>query len=720
MAKEKIKSLKRKYTTTNPVAKQLSAKTTVSPLKNMFKQLDAQSLDTITIAEHNLILSSIRHEQIAIAMEMILSQPSARKKRNRARRLSNLGRLGRRISILPCLHIDNNDRLEKSFCLTQVNTEKSEGIKHKNTMIPAKAIQCVICTTYLSTAELNSVVAFVSREWRNMAMRTIAWRVADYSKYVSRLVPSACGSNKILCSQTRRKNMLELYSSYPRGNYLADGAYKEVYKVFCPKTQSYCIFTIMNISAIRQAGNEHIIQQEVAHSLLISELVRRRWCPNFVEIYEMFLSEEYPRSNFWGSPTDRTQKQANVQSVEEISSPSKNGEGASRIALYQYIQMEYCDGGDLEHFISLQVNQILPFESVVVPFFFQMVFSLFCARERLHLRHCDIKLLNYLLCDINRKGLAKTEGENTSVLYGLEEDHFLLQMPHDFSYWVKLADFGTANSAIENIGQPISIDQFTTLENTPIEYLLGGDRMKQTMKADTFSLGLAYFHLCTGRSDPLVSCVIKFVLHLYDSRAPYEEILADVRCPEQLVRDLKSVWTSGRATSSFKLVRKVIEDDEDMVLYHTLYRFIVLFGLPDVHPSFTHDSPVVWKVLQKHLRPRKTPSARVLRVKKEASQAGTKLSVVEICQQDSQSYSIAHGTNDAIARGRQRLASVPGAMELLREMTDFDPEQRPTLKTVLQGPIFTSLRVDNLSDVAADFTYNAYSNANLAQGCPDV
>ena len=67
--------------------------------------------------------------------------------------------------------------------------------------------------------------------------------------------------------------------------------------------------------------------------------------------------------------------------------------------------------------------------------------------------------MNYLLCDTNRKGLAKTEGENTSVLYGLEEDHFLLQMPHDFSYWVKLADFGTANSAIENIGQPISIDQ---------------------------------------------------------------------------------------------------------------------------------------------------------------------------------------------------------------------------------------------------------------------
>lgn len=133
--------------------------------------MDAQSLETITIAEHNRILSSIRHEQIAIAMEKILSQPSARKKRDRARRLSNLGRLGRRISIVPYASNDVNDRLEKTLCFTQQYATKLKCSDHKKFLIPVKALQSVVCTTYLSTAELNNVVAFVSREWRNMAIR---------------------------------------------------------------------------------------------------------------------------------------------------------------------------------------------------------------------------------------------------------------------------------------------------------------------------------------------------------------------------------------------------------------------------------------------------------------------------------------------------------------------------------------------------------------------
>ena len=50
--------------------------------------------------------------------------------------------------------------------------------------------------------------------------------------------------------------MLEVYAAYPRGMYLADGAYKDVYKVFCPNTRNYSIFTVMDISAIRETGNE--------------------------------------------------------------------------------------------------------------------------------------------------------------------------------------------------------------------------------------------------------------------------------------------------------------------------------------------------------------------------------------------------------------------------------------------------------------------------------
>jgi hypothetical protein len=71
-------------------------------------------------------------------------------------------------------------------------------------------------------------------------------------------------------------------------------------------------------------------------------------------------------------------------------------------------------------------------------------------------------------------------------------------MPATFSYWVKLADYGTADSNVENLGKPVTLDQFTTLENTPIEFLLEGDQALQSFAADTFSLGLCLLHLFTG------------------------------------------------------------------------------------------------------------------------------------------------------------------------------------------------------------------------------
>ena len=44
---------------------------------------------------------------------------------------------------------------------------------------------------------------------------------------------------------------------------------------------------------------------------------------------------------------------------------------------------------------------------------------------------------------------------------------------------VKLADFGTADLAPETIGRPVGLDQFTTLENTPVDFLTDGDAATQ-------------------------------------------------------------------------------------------------------------------------------------------------------------------------------------------------------------------------------------------------
>lgn len=44
---------------------------------------------------------------------------------------------------------------------------------------------------------------------------------------------------------------------------------------------------------------------------------------------------------------------------------------------------------------------------------------------------------------------------------------------------MKLADFGTADLVEETLGQPVGLDQFTTLENTPVDFLVDGDRATQ-------------------------------------------------------------------------------------------------------------------------------------------------------------------------------------------------------------------------------------------------
>lgn len=140
------------------------------------------------------------------------------------------------------------------------------------------------------------------------------------------------------------------------------------------------------------------MRQEIAHTILLSELVQTKFCPNFLQIYDTFVSADRPRPDRWGSAEHRkpsdilTDRRLSVDPASLAAFRSSMAGASGGNGLYQYIQMEFCDGGDLEDFISLQKDKLLPLKTVVVPFFFQMVFSLYCARERLHFRHCDIKV----------------------------------------------------------------------------------------------------------------------------------------------------------------------------------------------------------------------------------------------------------------------------------------------------------------------------------------
>ncbi|POM63991.1 Serine/threonine protein Kinase [Phytophthora palmivora] len=456
-------------------------------LKKYFQKLESQKLEVVSYSENHRLLSSTQHMAIADAMEDMLAQPSVRRDRRVARRQSKLGRIsGRRLSSIALRPSASSflspveddwkwDREMDKMSLTPVKRRSSLGNDKtmQRSVLGENVLHLVLHSGLVDLKNLKEVLRKVSTIWEKMTVIKIN-----------------------LYSTT------QIYSRHPRGHYLADGAYKEVYKVFSSEQKRLEAISVMDVGAIKATGNQGVIRQEVAHSVLLSDATEHGICPNFLRIYDIFLAREKPHSDRWGSQTRRKPMElfANTSGgIETARQPQDSQSSEESDGLFQYIRMEFCDGGDLEDFIGLQKNKTLPLDSVAVPFFFQMVFSLYCGREKFNMRHCDIKLLNFFLKDIGRANISKAPGTDIVLHYLVEDVCFVLQMPASFSYWVKLADYGAADSNPENLGKPVTIDQFTTLENSPIEFLLEGDAAEQSYAADTFSLGLCLLHLFTGR-----------------------------------------------------------------------------------------------------------------------------------------------------------------------------------------------------------------------------
>jgi hypothetical protein len=161
-------------------------------------------------------------------------------------------------------------------------------------------------------------------------------------------------------------------------------------------------------------------------------------------------------------------------------------------------------------------------------------------------------------------------------------------------------------------------------------------------------------------------------------------------------------------------------------MYHTLYRFLVLFGIPSENPSEGKRIAKVWDALLKHLRPedaklaqrasRRLASTRTTD-RSDAKSAGVK----ELFERHSAEFSVATGSNSIIARGRQRLQSVNGSLDLLKMLVAFNPAQRPTLKQVFAHPMFERLRAQAAGSATPDFVVDCYKTSN-ADGViiPDV
>jgi serine/threonine protein kinase len=300
---------------------------------------------------------------------------------------------------------------------------------------------------------------------------------------------------------------------------------------------------------------------------------------------------------------------------------------------------------------------------------FQVAFALFVAAEKFSVKHYDIKLLNIFI--------QKTHAVGGLVLrYGLGSHTFALRMPSSYAYVAKLADFGTANMVAATNGLPVTISHFTTLENTPPDYLILGDQAKQGHQHDNFGLGLVMLHLFTGF-------------------CPYEEILEEVKCPRYLKQRLQLIWENERV-AGYSVIRSLIfdgvdvdefgniEGDRDETLYDTLYRFLVLFGIPEI--KFQEKIACkVWKAICDSLIPSINAVSKANGQKKSNSDSTT-------YKRDCKKYSIRTGNNMYIARARNALTAMDGGLDLLLQLCTFDPFIRATAMDVLNSKFMEELR----------------------------
>ena len=530
----------------------------------------------------------------------------------------------------------------------------------------------------------------------------------DGSTSMMQMVDNTTGGN-INSNDSIAKSMERswhfLNDKFPWATFLSEGAFKRVYRVWNSTVSAEEAVSVMDVDAIEDMGNKEIVGAELSVSVLLSSLVRRNVCPNFVVTRGVFTCPYEPASSHWGcaenkKPMGSIYDPNRTQREGLPVTPSEEERGK-----FQYIRMELCRHGDMEEWLKTQPGQGIGANEARM-LFFQMAFALHAAADRYSMKHYDVKLLNFFLQSANDDSIGNGSGPHpyTVLRYGIGSSVFGLRMPTSRALIAKLADYGTANIRPESNGQPVTIGQFTTLENSPPEFLISGDAAKQGYGHDSFGLGLCMLHLFTGH-------------------APYEEILEEVRCPVALKRKLKNIW-ENQSSNGYDVIRSVIladvyededgniEGEPDEVLYDTLYRYLVLFGIPDKNYQYKEGARV-WRAITSCLIgqvPKSTSSASVPARRSTrrnparantaavmpATSAGPDASQYEI---DTSLYSLRTGTDPRIAEARQKLEAMDGGMELLLSLVSFDPSTRATPLDAINSIFFGALREEEGMDM---------------------
>jgi serine/threonine protein kinase len=465
-------------------------------------------------------------------------------------------------------------------------------------------------------------------------------------------------SSSTSVADSMKRSWKFLHEQYPHASFLSEGAFKQVYRVFNSNTNSQEALSVMDLDLIASTGNSQVVGAELAVSVLLSSLVRLGSCPNFISTRRAFTCDYAPPASHWGDEHNKCPKGKVFSSRGRNPMPRQPNNKKGK---FQYISMELCKHGDIESYLARQVGKVVSGDEAR-SMLFQMAFSLFSSKAKFGLKHYDIKNLNFLLQDANDTAAGEGEHTHVSLRYGYKGNVFDVKMERERAVVAKLADYGTADLRPDTENMPISMANFTTLENTPPEFLVLGEKCCQGWGHDNWGLGLSFFHLMTGN-------------------CPYEELLEDVVCPPGLKRKLSQVWDNG--DTNFALLESLINaevydegDEKDYTLFDTLYRYLVLFG--------------AWRESGDDAAKKKKFGGKDGKRVWDAIDAGLRLDAAAYAE-DCGKFALETGQNYILGGCRERLAEVKGAMECLKGLLAWDPAERWTAEAVLDSDMMAEL-----------------------------
>jgi serine/threonine protein kinase len=405
---------------------------------------------------------------------------------------------------------------------------------------------------YLDIWSLTCKVHLVSKAWQRAVVECLVRRpdaVQDVGEEGE--VCEGRGAVAAMSVPLPAMNLPALRRKFPWARFLAEGGFKKVYLVWNQEADRTEALSVMDMAAMRESGNEAVADSEVRLSFLLSRLVEHGACKHFVRVYQLLRCATAPPPD-WGDQGNKQPmgslscfRKARVCTHAAESKACSRGRAAAAAKLqaqrgdFVYIRMELCDGGDLEEALREHPR---PRARVVAQLVRQMALSLLSAQKELHMRHYDVKLLNFFLksqprCSPAagaRPADAATDGEDVGAT-----DEFWER--RDMEWVVKLADYGTAETDVASMGGALQERHVTTWENLLPAMLIWGDRALQGYDSDVHALGLCMLHLCTGD-------------------APYEETVAALRCPRALADAWRSIWLKGCHSKTSKTASKHARD----------------------------------------------------------------------------------------------------------------------------------------------------------------